>query len=129
MKKSKASIIRREVRKICQKIQESGTEFGIYIVYANGNSCWIDNLKDFEKIDLSPISIDSYSDINIHSSSDINILGFEKGPPESPWNSVYIEDDEPYWEIPFSALLDPEFIAAFDYEFEYRRFNYLFGSQ
>ena len=60
------------------------------------------------------------------SSSDINIMGFHEGPADTPWNKIYEEEDEVFWEIPFTALLNQEFHAAFDAEFEYRKFNYLF---
>lgn len=110
------------IEKICRRCDEQGIRYGIFIEL--NITIWSSDIDEFLKCYANRIRFDE----SCLSSSDINIMGFHEGPEDTPWNRIYGEDDM-FWEIPFTALLDPEFHAAFDAEFEYRKFNYLFRSE
>lgn len=108
------------MEKICRKCEELGISYGI-LLKTGSSSHWITSIDKFLTRNAYCIKLDELC----LSFSDINIVGFHEGPADTPWDSIY----EIYWEIPLTALLDPHFHAAFDAEFEYRKFNYLFGRE
>lgn len=124
MTEQQEKILLHWIEKICRKCDEQGVRYGIFV--KSNIVVWTSNIDEF----LTKFEPQIEFNGREHD-SDINILGFHEGPKDSPWNSIYSEEDPGYiyWRIPFTALLDREFHAAFDAEFEYRKFNYLFGME
>lgn len=109
------------IEKICRRCDERGVKYAIFIKM-NGYCNWVYDIDEF----FTRIK----SEETCFSSSNINIRGFHQGPADTPWKRIHYSGlGEIFWVIPVTALLDQEFHAAFDAEFEYRQFNYLFGGQ
>lgn len=123
MTEQQEKILLHWIEKICRKCDEQGIEYGIFV--KSDTVSWTTNIDKFLTCNADHIKLNQ----SYLSHSDINILRFHEGPKDSRWNYTYsVENPEyKYWEIPFTALLDPQFHTAFDAEFEYRKFNYLFG--
>jgi hypothetical protein len=122
MTKTERQTIKYWLEKICRECDRHNIRYGIFT--KSNITVWEENLDRF----LSG-SYDRLEDIGDGVQCDINIIGFHRGPEGSTFGSTYMEKQCCYWEIPFTTLLDPEFHAAFEAEFEYRRFSYVFGEE
>lgn len=121
MTEQQEKILLHWIEKICRECDEQGVRYGIFLK-KKGYFRWIRSIREFLTSSADLIELNQ----SCLSHSDINIMGFHEGPADTPWNRIYEEGEEVFWEIPFTALLDPQFHTAFDAEFEYRKFNYLF---
>jgi hypothetical protein len=108
------------IEKICLKCEEFGIKYGILAPDAI-TAGWFSNYKEL---------LSEYPGLMRGS---IYIEGFHVGPENSPWDKTYGgglfwgKKRRIYWKIRFSDLLDPGFHESFNYEFEFRRLNRLFG--